>query len=179
MVTVGRVLSKILICFFLILAGLGNSLAQDHASIGIVLLYGKNGSPAGHIAKLADALRDHGYAVSTPAMPWATGEIYNASYDKSLEMIGAEVKALRAKGIKNIVVAGHSLGGHMVLAYAATDSALTGVILLAPAHYPETYANKKKPVSDSVETAKNLVVKGPAGQKVYFNDMNMERKLPF
>jgi pimeloyl-ACP methyl ester carboxylesterase len=171
-VTVKRFLSTVSIFFLLILASLGNGQAQSPASLGIVLLYGENGSPTGPILPLTNALRDHGYTVSTPAMPWASGEIYNAGYDKSLELIGAEVKALRAKGVQNIVVAGHSLGGHMALAYAGTDSSLAGVILLAPGHYPETYANKKREVMDSIKTAKDLIEKGALDKKIYFNEMH-------
>jgi pimeloyl-ACP methyl ester carboxylesterase len=170
-VTVKRFLSTVSIGFLLVLP-MTEVLAQNNSSIGIVLLYGKNGSPAGHIAPLANALRDHGYVVSTPAMPWASGEIYNAGYDKTLEIIGSEVKLLRTQGIQTIVVAGHSLGGRLALAYAGTDPSLAGVILLAPAGYPETYANKKKEVCDSIKTAKDLVAKGKTDKKVYFNDMN-------
>jgi pimeloyl-ACP methyl ester carboxylesterase len=171
-VTVKRFFSSVSLCFLLVSAFMGHGQAQSPASLGVVLLYGENGSPAGPILPLAIALRDHGYTVSTPAMPWASGEIYNASYARSLELIGAEVKALRAQGVENIVVAGHSLGGHMALAYAGTDSSLAGVLLLAPGHYPETYANKKRLVMDSIKTAKDLVAKGKTDKKVYFNEMH-------
>jgi pimeloyl-ACP methyl ester carboxylesterase len=171
MVTIYRILSKVFICFLLIFAGIQAGWAQNQATIGIVLLHGKDGLPSGHIAKLADALREKGYVVSTPTMPWAKGLIYSASYEDCLKLIKTEVYLLRAKGLKNIVVAGHSIGAHMALAYAGIDSDLAGIILLAPGHYPETYARKWKPVSDSVAEAKGLLAQSN-DKRTYFNEIN-------
>ncbi|HXL72457.1 MAG TPA: alpha/beta fold hydrolase [bacterium] len=164
--------SRILLGFFLVLIGAGKGWSQDHASTGIILLHGKNGMPSGHIAKLAEALRDKGYVVSTPTMPWAKGAIYSAGYDESLKLINREVSSLRAKGLKNIIVAGHSLGAHMALAYAGTDSTLAGVILLAPGHYPENAGPKHPSVLNSVEKAKSLVAEGKIDQTGDFDDVN-------
>ncbi len=172
MVTAKRLLSVFLLVFALFTGETAKGLAQNKSSVGVILLHGKAGSPRGHIAKLASELRNHGYEVSTPTMPWATGEIYSASFKECLEMIADEVKSLREKGIQTIVIGGHSLGAHMALAYAGTDNTLAGLILLAPAHYPETYANRKKTVMDSLENAKALMDKGEGGEKVYFNDMS-------
>jgi len=171
-VTVKRLLRLFLMVLALWGMGFGNSSAQNKNGVGVILLHGKAGSPRGHIAKLAQALREHGYEVSTPTMPWATGEIYSASFKECLAMIGEEVKGLRETGVKTIVIGGHSLGAHMALAYAAADDTLAGVILLAPGHYPEAYAARKKTVADSLENAKELMDRGAGGEKVYFNDMD-------
>jgi pimeloyl-ACP methyl ester carboxylesterase len=171
-VTVKRLLPLFLMVFAIFAALPLKGFAQNKNTIGIILLHGKAGSPRGHIAKLANELRTRGYEVSTPDMPWASGEIYGASFKECLDMIGDEVKSLRERGIQTVVIAGHSLGAHMALAYAATDQTLAGVILLAPGHYPESYANRKKTVMDSLEDAKALMDKGSGEQKVYFNDMN-------
>jgi dienelactone hydrolase len=166
------IFSAFFIAFFVWVA---TGFAQNQSSLGVVLLHDKAGTPNGSIAKLANALRDKGYEVLTPSMPWASGLIYSAGYDESLKLIGAEVQSLREKGVKNIVVAGHSMGGHMALAYAAMDPDLAGVVLLAPSHYPETYAYVWKPVIDSLELAKNLTARGWYAEKNYFNDLD-ERK---
>ena len=104
--------------------------------VGVVLLHGKGGSPAGYIRELAAALQGRGYLVSTPEMPWAKDRIYDASFEEAMAEIDREIDALRQKGAKLVVVAGQSLGANAALGYAASRERVGGIIALAPAHNP-------------------------------------------
>jgi pimeloyl-ACP methyl ester carboxylesterase len=55
----------------------------------------------------------------------------------ALKEIDSQVDRLKAQGAKKIIVAGHSMGTPMALAYAARRDGLAGVIGLAPGHHPE------------------------------------------
>jgi pimeloyl-ACP methyl ester carboxylesterase len=104
---------------------------------GIVLLHGKWGQPPYAHAPLAAALTAAGHPVASPALPWALKRLYDTGFDAALEEIGAAVAALRRQGCRRVVLAGHSLGACAALAYAARRGGVEGLILLAPAHFPE------------------------------------------
>lgn len=104
--------------------------------IGVVLLHGKGGTPSGYLSALALALQDRGHLVSTPEMPWSKGRIYDASLDEAMVEIDQEVKVLRQKGAKIVVVGGQSLGANVALGYAASRVRVDGLIVLAPGHNP-------------------------------------------
>jgi pimeloyl-ACP methyl ester carboxylesterase len=159
-----------------ILFSLVTALASHFASaasddLGVVLLHGKGGSPAGYIRELASALQGRGYLVSTPAMPWAKDRIYDASFEEAMAEIDREVDALRQKGAALIVVAGQSLGANAALGYAASRDRVGGIIALAPAHNPELQSFTRRVGSD-VLRAKALVAAGKGKDKQVFPDLN-------
>ena len=144
--------------------------------VGVVLLHGKGGSPAGYIRELAAALQGRGYLVSTPEMPWAKDRIYDASFEEAMAEIDRQVDALRQKGAKLVVVGGQSLGANAALGYAAARGRLGGIIALAPAHNPEiqTFARRMGP---DVRRARALVAAGKGKEKQAFSDLNQGQVL--
>ena len=61
---------------FSVVAALASHIAWAAGEdLGVVLLHGKGGSPAGYIRELAAALQGKGYLVSTPTMPWSKDRI--------------------------------------------------------------------------------------------------------
>jgi esterase/lipase len=143
------------------------SAAQD---IGVVLMHGKGGRPEGYVAELAAGLRGKGYLVATPAMPWAKGRIYDATFDEAMAQIDAEVQALRGKGARRVVVAGQSLGANAALGYAARGHT-DGIIALAPAHNPESPVFSRR-LSADVERARALIAAGKGREKQTFAELN-------
>src|SRR5204863_9727931 len=83
----------------------GQRAAAANGDIGVVLLHGKGGTPAGYIEPLASGLQKKGFLVSTPTMPWSKERIYDESFEDSLRDIDREVGALKQKGAKLVVVA--------------------------------------------------------------------------
>lgn len=107
---------------------------------GVVLLHGKWGkAPFAH-APLAAALIAAGYPVSSPTLPWALPRLYDADFATALDEIHQSVGHLRRQGCRRVILAGHSLGAWAGLAYAAQRGAVEGLMLLAPAHFPDTLA---------------------------------------
>jgi pimeloyl-ACP methyl ester carboxylesterase len=150
------------------------------AGLGIVLLHGKGGQPAGFIAPLAAALAGEGATVITPVMPWSGSEgrvaAYEMTYEQALDRIGGAVEELRQRGIARIVVGGHSLGGNAAIGYAARrGGGIVGVIALAAGHTPERM--KRGEIVDGLATAKRLVSQGKGGIRVMLPDLNRGRVL--
>jgi pimeloyl-ACP methyl ester carboxylesterase len=144
--------------------------------LGVVLLHGKGGSPAGYVRELAAALQGRGYLVSTPTMPWAKNRIYDASFEEAMAEIDREVNALREKGAKLVVVAGQSLGANAALGYAASRERVGGIIALAPAHNPELQVFARRVGSD-VQRARAMVAAGKGKEKQAFSDLNQGQVL--
>lgn len=145
-------------------------LSADNATIGVVLMHGKWGSPSRNIDGLAGALEAKGFLVATPEMPWSGRRLYDKSADEAMAEIDAEVAKLREKGAKRIVIAGHSLGAAGALAYASRNP-VDAVVAIAPGHIPE---GKRYAVvlGDSVNKAKELVAAGKGDEGEWFGDLN-------
>jgi pimeloyl-ACP methyl ester carboxylesterase len=156
---------------FGLVAVLASHLAFAGDDFGVVLLHGKGGSPAGYIRELAAALQGRGYLVSTPTMPWAKNRIYDASFEEAMIEIDLHVNALRQKGARQVVVGGQSLGANVALGYAASRGRVDGIILLAPAHNPESQAFARRLGAD-VRRARAMVAAGKGKEKQAFSDLN-------
>ena len=114
--------------------------------VGVVLMHGWGlirNRPPGHISHtlrndpLASALKREGFHVLQPEMPWGPNRILEAALDTAMEELDGQVSKLKAAGAKKIVIAGHSMGAPMALAYVGRREGLAGVIALAPGHHPE------------------------------------------
>ena len=145
--------------------------------LGVVLMHGKLGAPSGYVAGLASALESEGYLVSTPTMPWAGTRTYDATFAEAMREIDREIDALRAKGAKFVVAAGHSLGANAALGYATSRDGVDGVIVLAPGHVPEAPAWIRLLGAD-VKEAKELIATGRGKEKHRFTDTNQGRTHP-
>jgi pimeloyl-ACP methyl ester carboxylesterase len=146
------------------------------ADLAVLVLHGKGGLPSGHIRALVSALEGKGYLVAAPVMPWAQDRIYDASFEESMKAIDREVEALKQKGAKGVVVAGHSLGANAALGYAAYKPGAAAIIALAPGHTPELpgFANR---VASEVARAKSLIAAGKGNEKQRFADVNQGRPM--
>lgn len=138
------------------------------APIGVVVMHGKGGSPAKHVASFASALEQKGYLVANLEMPWSGIRHYDASVEAADKEVGAAFDALRAKGAKKVFVAGHSQGGVYALHYGAKHP-VDGIIAIAPGG---NVANRvfRSEVGASVERARNLVAAGKGDEKAQFTD---------
>ncbi len=101
-----------LIRVFCIGISCGHAYAQN-TDIAIISMHGKWGAPPG---PLATDLENGGFYVESPIMPWSRFRNYDVTYEKGLEEIHARVHAIKAKGYKKVILAGHSFGGNGALA---------------------------------------------------------------
>lgn len=106
---------------------------------GIILMHGIGAHPAWPevIEPLRTQLPEHGWAVLSLQMPILANDAEDKDYvpilDEAPPRIQAGVDYLKAKGIKNIVVMGHSLGNMMSSYYLVTkkDPAVTAVVTVS------------------------------------------------
>jgi len=161
----------ILLSILLILAWPFGSLAGNE-KLGMVLLHGKQDRAPFEVYSLARSLRDKGYLVSAPEMPWSRNRIYDATYEEAMLEIDKAVEKLRKDGAQKIIVGGLSLGANAALGYGARRDNLAGLIIMAPGHFPE--AQKFREMSESdITKAKELVAAGKGDKGMNFNDSNM------
>lgn len=141
--------------------------------IGVVLLHGKNSTNKARapVGGLKTALEEAGFATVTPELPWSRDRQYAVSVDDALREIGQAVAAMKGQGIAKVVLAGHSLGANVALAYAAQRPGLAGLVVIAPGHVPESDLWRKL-FADDVAKAKAMVAAGKGGERADFTDRN-------
>jgi pimeloyl-ACP methyl ester carboxylesterase len=152
-----------------------SSLANDDSLVGVVLLHGKTGLPAVVSAGVSDPLRQAGFLVETPEMPWSRNRYIDKTLDMAFSEIDQAVAHLKAQGAKKIVLAGHSMGGDIALAYAANRGHIAGIILLVPASIPDMPGTLQQFAPD-VARAKQLIDAGHGDQVAAFIDFNMGKE---
>jgi pimeloyl-ACP methyl ester carboxylesterase len=161
-----RVAFLVLIAIFIIA-----SVCEAGSTIGIVLMHGKNGTPATpSLTRLASRLDFEGFIVIMPDMPYSKGRQYDRSYEETTAEIDGAVAELKKKGANKIFVAGHSLGANVAL-YYGTVKAVDGVLAIAPGHVPETSQFQQR-LGDSIQRAKELLKEGKVDERARFQDTN-------
>lgn len=161
-----------------IAAAAGPARALEPSSTGVVVLHGKWGNN-GQMGPLTEALKEAGFLVERPEMPWSGHRLFDRGFDSALDEIEAATKRLRAQGATRIVVAGHSLGGNAALAYSASGKPLAALVLFAPAHFPEGRSFLEQ-AADSVAKARTMVAAGEGDDNATFislNDGNRSRSI--
>lgn len=146
-------------------------LSAAAAPAGVVLLHGKAGTPA-HMQVLADALRQEGYLVATPEMPWSAARQYDRTLEDAHQEIDASILALEAAGADAIVVGGHSMGANMAMGYAATHGGIAAVLALGPGQTVES-GRFAETTRKSVERAREIAAAGRGGEKQPFVDIHL------
>lgn len=138
------------------------------AEIGIVLMHGKGGSPAKHVAELAAALEGQGFLVANLEMPWSGRRQYDVDVRAAEAEVEAALSSLRAKGARKLFVAGHSQGGLFAF-YCGGKHVLDGVIAIAPG------GNVAHPIfleklGEALALAKKLIAEGRGGESARLAD---------
>lgn len=161
------------VAVWLLLVG-GGMPAMGEEITGIVLLHGKEGRPeAPQLVRLAARLREAGYRVSSPEMPWSRRRIYDADVDGAMAEIAHEEQVLRGQGATRVVVIGHSLGANAAFRYAATYRP-DGMVALAPGHNPDALYRQLGP---DVRRARQMVAEGRGEERASFGDINVGHTL--
>jgi len=169
-----KTIAASLLCLCIAVSLAAAAAAQGLAGVGIVLMHGKTGMPAGPIEGLAAALRKDGAVVVTPEMPWSRTRIYDASYEQALADIGRAVADLRKRGLTRIVVAGQSIGANAAIAYGVRHDDIAGIIAIAPGHNPAAPSFLKH-TEASLEKARKAVSAGQGDAKAAYVDFNQGR----
>jgi pimeloyl-ACP methyl ester carboxylesterase len=138
-------------------------------------MHGKWGSPeSGNIKEFTQAARQV-CEVLLPEMPWSGKKSYDQTYQDALHDLSKEVKALREKGYKRVIVAGQSFGANGAIAYQAHNGDADAIIALAPGHRPELFYDNGSTRSE-VDQARKLVEDGKGNTLLSVNDFNQGKK---
>lgn len=156
------------LAFLIVVMLLALSAMAETPKLGIVIMHGKGGSPARHVAGLADALAGKGYLVANLEMPWSGNRNYDADVAAAESQIETALSDMRGKGAKQVFVAGHSQGGVFAL-HIAGRLAVDGVICIAPGGDVGNRVFREK-LGDSLARAKQLVAAGKGDKKVSLED---------
>jgi pimeloyl-ACP methyl ester carboxylesterase len=152
------------------------SRAQESASglsgWGVVLLHGKQGSPANYNI-LGGPMKAHGAVVVTPLMAYARSRMYDARLAHEDEIIDAALDDLRAGGFTKVALGGYSEGGGHALTYAAEHRRrLDALIIMAPV------SHAGQDVSEELQRASRLISEGQGDVRTIFVDSNAARVIP-
>jgi pimeloyl-ACP methyl ester carboxylesterase len=138
------------------------------AQIGIIIMHGKGGSPARHVAQLASGLETKGYLVANLEMPWSGGRSYDVPVAAAESEVETALAQLRAKGAAHVFVAGHSQGGLFAL-YFGDRHPVDGIIAIAPGGNVASPSYREK-LGDAVSRARQLAAAGKADEKTQLLD---------
>lgn len=145
----------------------------DPAKPAILLQHGMMGDNLQSAAQwLAWRLAQSGYAVLAPNVRWASPRGFQQStVIEAGEDVGAWIDFLETRGMKRVVLEGHSLGGVMVSGYMARsqDPRAVGLIFLAPTRDLSRYASDGmgQPAYDKlVKEARDAVKRGAGNSHV-------------
>jgi predicted esterase len=162
----------------LVLVALPSSAAEPGAT-GIVLMHGwglssepTRQNPFAAHWLLSQRLREAGYAVAEEEMPWGPNRLLDVPREAAMQEIDVMVGRLRASGARRIVVAGHSMGATMALAYGGQRD-VDGIIALAPGFHVELQARLFPDVLPrQLARARALVAAGRGDARGSFTGIN-------
>lgn len=135
----------------------------------MVLLHGKWSNPQ-YVRSFGSRLSDL-CDYKSIEMPWSQRRGYDADYPEALREIATQVSELRAKGYRQVVLAGHSFGANAAMAYMAVHGDVDAVIALGAGHVPEVFYERGS-TRDSVDKARQMVVAGRGEERSSFDDIN-------
>ena len=124
----------------------------------IILMHGKTGSPASpFLASFQIDMADMGYKVVAPVMPWSTNR-WEGTLCEGMAYIN-QLAELEITAGREVVIAGHSMGGVYALIYGVTQpgSAVKALVTIAPGHMMHVSNLLQTTTAADVQRAKNLV----------------------
>jgi pimeloyl-ACP methyl ester carboxylesterase len=142
--------------------------AEAPPRIGVVVMHGKGGSPAGHVAFLAAALERQGYLVANLEMPWSERRSYDVSVADAATEVESALARLRSSGAARVFVAGHSQGGLFAL-YFGGQHPVDGIIAIAPGGNVASPSYRER-LGQSIAEARQLVADGKGNVAARFFD---------
>ena len=104
----------------------------DTTNVGIVFMHGKGGGPSYHIPGMVEELKNAGFMVINPYMPWAGGAYGKIYSEKAEKLLDGYITDLRNAGAEVIILGGLSAGGASAIVYGAAHDDINGVMLVGP-----------------------------------------------
>lgn len=140
--------------------------ATSSVKLGIVLLHGI-GATGASMEPLAARLRDPGWTVSTPDLPYGGPAAFSQPVEVAERIVAAELEKLRRAGAQRLVLAGFSLGGFFA-AHMAGRVPVDALVSIAP-----NGGSDMKQLDDQLALARELVAQGRGQQPVLLKDADV------
>lgn len=141
--------------------------------LGVVLLHDKNALPEKHLLDLSRLLRNVGFQVILPELPWSRRRGFDATFQQALVEIGLAAEELRQAGCTQVALAGHGLGANAAIAYAAKRGGVFALAALAPSHDPERHREVYLP---DVRKARSLLLSSGGQARSLFLDTHQDKE---
>jgi pimeloyl-ACP methyl ester carboxylesterase len=145
---------------------------KNKKDLGIVFIHGKRGNPGSyHNHVFISKMRELGYPVIAPVMPWSEQRGYEGTRTQGLEVISAAVNSIEAS---KVVIVGHSMGGMAVMQYGAAKASpkVIGLVSVAPGHDPGNAEKLRVATEFDADRACTMVAEGKGKEHSVFTDMN-------
>jgi len=148
------------------------TLVQAQERLGVVLLHDKNSQPEKYFTELSRVLRNVGFQVVVPELPWSKKRGFDATFQQALVEIGLAAEELRMDGCTRVALVGHGLGANAALAFAANRTGIFAIAALAPAHDPDRHREVFLP---DVRKARSMLSLGSGNKRSLFTDFNSDK----
>lgn len=145
---------------------------QGAERLGVVLLHDKNDPPDRQLAEVERLLRNVGFDVQSPELPWSKKRGFDATYQQALVEIGMAVEELRLGGATRVALVGHGLGANAALGYAVARGGVLAIAALAPSHDPERHREVFLP---DVRKARSLMNSAGGNARSLFTDILQDK----
>jgi pimeloyl-ACP methyl ester carboxylesterase len=152
----------------LLLSSLCTATAYAAERLGVVVLHDKGVNPEKNVSETVRLLRNVGFLVELPELPWSRKRGFDATYQQSLVEIGLAVGELRSKGAAQVAIVGHGLGANAALGYAATRPGVFALVALAASHDPERHRDV---FLADLRKAHQMVLSGRGTERSAFMDV--------
>ncbi len=140
--------------------------------LGVLLLHDKGVAPEKCFGDLERTLRNVGFEVDVPDLPWSSRRGFDATFQQALVEIGMEAQQLRLDGCTRIALVGHGLGANAAMAFAAKRGGVFALVALAPAHDPVLHREVFMP---DVRKARSMLSGGEGNGRSLFLDYKGEK----
>ena len=137
--------------------------------VGVVLIHGTWGNPS-QFNSLTELMKNKGYMVHAPLMPWSKIRGYDVDYSAALKIVTGNIDELRKSGSTIIVLAGHSKGANAAIGREKIDA----VIAIAPGHTPDRVRNHES-IQSSLTKAREMIESGNGDMQALFTHRNNGR----
>jgi len=152
----------------------GTLYTATETQVGVVLIHGTWGNPS-QFNSLTELMKNKGYMVHAPLMPWSKIRGYDVDYSAALKIVTGNIDELRKSGSTIIVLAGHSKGANAAIAYAAYGrEKIDAVIAIAPGHTPDRVRNHES-IQSSLTKAREMIESGNGDMQALFTHRNNGR----
>lgn len=138
-----------------------------------ILIHGKWSHTNTSIFRILEKeLKEKNYIVTKPDMPWSRTRQYDQTYEAALEELSILIRQHRSRGIKKVILIGHSLGANAAIAYQAHVGDADAIVATTPGHIPYLMYKRDKHHEYVIKKAEDNIKRNKNETLINFTDLN-------